>query len=101
MLVWFIDLRDRLPVVAVPLRSPFPDVPLDLQKVLDEVYERACYADQVDYTRMLPNPDSQTLHDLPGICDSPSQGAGGDHGRAGQIDRCVRRSHPPPEVPAP
>ncbi|MDW8065570.1 MAG: DUF4058 family protein [Anaerolineae bacterium] len=56
LLVWFIDLRDRLPVMAVPLRPPFPDVPLDLQKVLDEVYERACYADQVDYTGSVPPP---------------------------------------------
>lgn len=54
--VWFIDLRDRLPVVAVPLRPPFPDLPLDLQKVLDDAYERARYADQIDYTGPAPPP---------------------------------------------
>ncbi len=56
VLVWFIDLRDRLPVVAVPLRPPFPDAPLDLQQVLDEVYDRARYADQIDYTGPVPPP---------------------------------------------
>jgi hypothetical protein len=56
LLVWFIDLRDPLPVVAVPLRPPFPDVPLDLQKALDEVYERARYAEQIDYTGPIPSP---------------------------------------------
>lgn len=54
--VWFVDLRDPLPVVAVPLRPPFPDFPLDLQKVLNEVYERARYADQIDYTGPVPPP---------------------------------------------
>ncbi|WP_448592280.1 DUF4058 family protein [Thermoflexus hugenholtzii] len=54
LLVWFIDLRDPLPVVAVPLRPPFPDVSLDLQKALDEVYERARYAEQIDYTGPIP-----------------------------------------------
>jgi hypothetical protein len=54
--VWFIDLRDRLPTIAVPLRPPFADVPLDLQAVFDTVYSRAHYADSVDYTRRPPSP---------------------------------------------
>jgi len=49
--VWFVDLRDPLPTVAVPLRTPFEDVPLNLQQVLDEIYRRAYYADSIDYTR--------------------------------------------------
>jgi hypothetical protein len=54
--VWFIDLRDPLPTVAVPLRPPFDDAPLELQRVLDETYARAYYADSVDYSRPLPPP---------------------------------------------
>jgi len=54
--VWFIDLRDRLPVMAVPLRPPFEDVPLDLQAAFDQIYERAYYADSLDYTRSIPLP---------------------------------------------
>lgn len=34
--VWFFDLRDRMPTIAVPLRPPFEDVPLDLQAVFNE-----------------------------------------------------------------
>jgi hypothetical protein len=56
MHVWFIDLRDPLPTVAVPLRSPFGDVPLNLQQVFSETYRRAHYADSLDYTRSLPSP---------------------------------------------
>jgi len=54
--VWFSDLRDPLPTVAVPLRPPFEDVPLNLQQVLDETYRRAYYADSVDYTHPVPLP---------------------------------------------
>ncbi len=56
MHVWFIDLRDPLPTVAVPLRSPFEDVPLNLQQVLNEAYRRAYYADSIDYTGHVPLP---------------------------------------------
>src|SRR5205823_10794759 len=33
---WPVSLRDRLPVVAVPLRGDDPDVPLDLQARSEE-----------------------------------------------------------------
>lgn len=54
--VWFIDLRERLPVIAVPLRSPFADVTLDLQAAFDLIYERAHYVDSLDYDRAIPAP---------------------------------------------
>ena len=54
--VWFIDLRDPLPVVGVPLREPFADVPLDLQTAFDQIYERAHYADSMDYQAPTPQP---------------------------------------------
>ena len=31
VLAWFVGLRDPLPTVAVPLRPPHEDVPLDLE----------------------------------------------------------------------
>ncbi len=52
--VWHCDLRDPLPTIAVPLLPPYPDVPLDLQAVLDGVYARAFYAVSVDYRRRVP-----------------------------------------------
>jgi hypothetical protein len=54
--VWYVDLRDHLPTIAVPLRPPFDDVPLDLQVALDSVYERAFYAHQLDYADHPPAP---------------------------------------------
>lgn len=54
--VWHIDLRDKLPTIAVPLHPPFADVPLNLQQVFDTVYARAHYADSVDYTDQVPLP---------------------------------------------
>ena len=38
-------LRDPLPTVPIPLRSPDPDVPLDLMAALHTVYDRAGYVD--------------------------------------------------------
>lgn len=54
--VWYADLRDTLPTIAVPLRPPHQDVPLDLQAVLSGIYERAFYAEGIDYTRRIPAP---------------------------------------------
>jgi hypothetical protein len=42
--MWPIGLRDRLPVVPVPLVPPDPDVSLDLQELLHRVYDAAGYA---------------------------------------------------------
>ncbi len=55
-LAWFFDLRAPLPKVSVPLRPPHEDVSLDLQRVLNETYDRAHYADSMDYTRQAPPP---------------------------------------------
>ena len=54
--VWYIDLRDRLPTIAVPLRSPFGDTALDLQEAFDDMYRRAHYAESMDYTVDIPSP---------------------------------------------
>jgi hypothetical protein len=45
--------RERLPVMPVPLRSPDPDLTLDLQPMIDAVYRRSRYFQQLDYTKPL------------------------------------------------
>lgn len=55
--VWYFDLRDRMPVIAVPLRPPFEDVPLDLQQAFNLVYKRAHYAISIDYSQPVPQPN--------------------------------------------
>lgn len=54
--VWYFDLRDALPVIAVPLRPPFPDAPLALQSVFEETYADGFYGDKLDYTAPVPAP---------------------------------------------
>jgi hypothetical protein len=54
--VWSIQLVDRLPVVAVPLLEPDPDVPLELSAVVASVYERGAYEAQIDYRELPPPP---------------------------------------------
>lgn len=54
--VWYTDIRDRLPTIAVPLREAYPDATLDLQAILNTIYERARYADEIDYTQPVPAP---------------------------------------------
>lgn len=54
--VWYFDLRDKLPTIAVPLRPPFEDVPLNLQAIFEDVYTRAHYAESVDYSGNPPLP---------------------------------------------
>ncbi len=41
---WPIGLRDRLPEIPIPLRTPHPDARLDLQALLNRIYDAAGYA---------------------------------------------------------
>jgi Protein of unknown function (DUF4058) len=54
--LWPIRLTERLPVVAIPLKAGDPDAPLDLQSVLDTVYERSGYERVIDYRQSPPSP---------------------------------------------
>lgn len=54
--VWWIDIRDTLPTIAVPLRPPFADVPLNLQIVFNTTYTRGHYAEALDYSHQPPLP---------------------------------------------
>jgi hypothetical protein len=48
--IWPIGLRDRLPVVPVPVLPPDADVPLDLQQAVDGCYDLVHYERLLDYT---------------------------------------------------
>jgi hypothetical protein len=53
---WITRLRDTLPTVAVPLRAPLADVPLDLQEAVETVYDRYRYDIGIDYSDDPPPP---------------------------------------------
>jgi hypothetical protein len=55
--IWPLSLRAAIPLVPVPLRYPDHDVPLDLGKVLHQIYTNARYDVQVDYRGAPPAPD--------------------------------------------
>ncbi|HWE01337.1 MAG TPA: DUF4058 family protein [Tepidisphaeraceae bacterium] len=54
--IWPISIRQRLPVVPIPLRPPDGDAQLDLQDVLNRVYDDAGYENYI--YRTLPQPPS-------------------------------------------
>jgi hypothetical protein len=54
--VWPIDLRERLPVLPVPLLPPDEDVILDLQRAVDACYDLVHYERLLDYTVPPPPP---------------------------------------------
>jgi hypothetical protein len=45
--IWPIRLRERLPIIPVPLRSPDPDARIDLQEALHRLYDAAGYEDHI------------------------------------------------------
>jgi hypothetical protein len=49
------NLRDTLPCLPVPLTGDDPDIPLDLQIAMQEIYQRALYSRMIDYT-LPPDP---------------------------------------------
>jgi Protein of unknown function (DUF4058) len=60
--VWSAQVTDPLPIVAVPLRHPDPDIALDLGACMNIVYDEAMYDLSIDYTQKPPLPafDEQT-----------------------------------------
>ena len=58
--VWPLSLRDRLPILPIPLTAPDPDVSLDLQAVLDRTYDAADYGKYIyGETPQPPLPEEQ------------------------------------------
>lgn len=56
MEVWPVGLQESLPVVPVPLLSPDPDVPIDLQAAVAAFYDEAAYDLSIDYSQDPPPP---------------------------------------------
>jgi len=44
---WPIGLQDPLPIIPIPLKGEFPDATLDLQAILNRVYDAAGYEDYI------------------------------------------------------
>lgn len=55
-LVYPIRLDSRLPVIAMPLLTNEPGIPVDLQPLLDRCYDSGRYGDRVVYTDPPPPP---------------------------------------------
>lgn len=53
--IYPVPLRERLPIIKIPLRETDADVLLDLQALLDECYRKGHYGDDLDY-RTEPEP---------------------------------------------
>jgi hypothetical protein len=55
-LVWPAHFQKPLPTIRVPLAKPDPDISLELQPLIDAIYQRYRYAQSIDYTRPLSPP---------------------------------------------
>jgi hypothetical protein len=53
---WPAHFRRPLPRIPVPLVKPDPDLALDLQPMVDAIYQRSRYERSIDYTRPLTPP---------------------------------------------
>lgn len=51
--VWPAHFRQPLPVIPVPLDSPDPDLSLNLQPLIEDIFTRSRYARRIDYSRPL------------------------------------------------
>jgi hypothetical protein len=54
--VWRGDFRQTLPPIPVPLAKPDPEISLDLQPMVEAIYQRSRYERSIDYTRPLTPP---------------------------------------------
>ncbi|MFM9964177.1 MAG: DUF4058 family protein [Planctomycetaceae bacterium] len=61
--IYALSLRRALPSIPIPLAPGDADVPLELQAVFDDTYERAGYRYSVDYTAPIepPLPDADSV----------------------------------------
>ena len=49
--VWPAHFQRPLPRLPVPLSKPDPDVPIDLQPMIDAIYRRSRYERDIDYRK--------------------------------------------------
>lgn len=65
VLVWCIQLNEKLPVIPVPLGPAEPDAQCDLGAIVSQVYTRGGYATIIDYRQPPPPPrltDNETQY---------------------------------------
>jgi hypothetical protein len=55
-LVWPAHFQRPLPPIPVPLAKPDPDIPLELQPMVEAIYKRYRYASSIDYSKPLDPP---------------------------------------------
>jgi hypothetical protein len=60
--VWPVYFQVPVPSVPVPLAKPDPDIPLNLQTMIDSIYQRSRYERSIDYMKPLSPPlsDAET-----------------------------------------
>ncbi len=67
--LWPLSLRERLPLIPIPLRAPDPDAQIDLQEVLDDIYGKARYEtyiyDELPDPPLSPNDEAWALEFVP------------------------------------
>jgi hypothetical protein len=49
--IYRVSLRERLPVIGIPLREKDDDAPLDLQALIEQCYRNGSYDEDIDYDR--------------------------------------------------
>ena len=54
--VWPVYFQMRSPSIPIPLLKPDPDLLLDLQPMIDSIYQRSRYERSIDYRRPLAPP---------------------------------------------
>jgi hypothetical protein len=54
--LWLLQLKDKLPVLPVPLKAPDEDIALPLGHILNQVYKEAGYENSIDYQQPPPPP---------------------------------------------
>jgi len=57
--VWALTMRQRIPVVGVPLNEKWSDVPLDLRSCLQKIYDEGRFGNKADYTKPAVPPLNQ------------------------------------------
>lgn len=55
--IWPLHLQEPIPILPVPLLEPDPDVPLDLGRAIQVIYDRAAYDLRIDYHQPPPPPE--------------------------------------------
>jgi hypothetical protein len=53
---WRAHYRRSLPVIPIPLAKPNSDIPVDLQPMIGEIYQRFRYPRSIDYSKPLTPP---------------------------------------------